>query len=150
MIKYLAVQYLIAIDAEWKPTFNVKSEVAVIQLATKEKIYLIDVVTLRINDDDWDKLGKYIFNNDEIVKLGNKYINNFFVSWRKFIYIYIFLIKAFAVTSDLKMLQQSIPALGLSRSGLNNSYIDLQDLWKKLNTITNFKFPYKGKINLVI
>lgn len=70
MLKYLSGQYLISFDAEWKPTFSSTNELALIQIATREYIYLIDVVQLNIGLDDWSQLGKYVFNNNEILKLG--------------------------------------------------------------------------------
>lgn len=70
MLKYLSEQYLISFDAEWKPTFSSTNELALIQIATRECIYLIDVVQLNIGSDDWSQLGKYVFNNNEILKLG--------------------------------------------------------------------------------
>lgn len=70
MLKYLSDQYLISFDAEWKPTFSSTNELALIQIATRDYIYLIDVVQLKIGSDDWSQLGKYVFNNNEILKLG--------------------------------------------------------------------------------
>lgn len=70
MLKCLSDQYLISFDAEWKPTFSSTNELALIQIATRDFIYLIDVVQLNIASDDWIQLGKYVFNNNEILKLG--------------------------------------------------------------------------------
>lgn len=72
MIKYLAVQNYIAFDAEWKPTFCTTTELALIQLATSSKIFLIDVILISIDISDWNKLGELIFNNNEILKIGLK------------------------------------------------------------------------------
>lgn len=74
MLKYLSEQYLISFDAEWKPTFSSTNELALIQIATREYIYLIDVVQLNIGSEDWSQLSKYVFNNNEILKLGMKRI----------------------------------------------------------------------------
>lgn len=70
MLRYLSVQYLVAFDAEWKPTFCSSNELALIQLATREYVYLIDVIQLKIANKDWHQLGRYVFNNNEVLKLG--------------------------------------------------------------------------------
>lgn len=72
MLRYLSVQYFIAFDSEWKPTFCATNEVALIQLASHNHIYLIDVITLSIRNDDWNRLGKCLFNNNEILKIGKQ------------------------------------------------------------------------------
>lgn len=109
-------------DAEWKPTFGLTTDVALIQLATRNVVYLVDVVTLDLHASQWGLLGKYVFNNEEILKLG------------------------FAPTSDLSMLQKSLPSLNLaSHSWSLSSYLDLQQFWRKLNSLNSFQFPYPGE-----
>lgn len=82
MLQQLIVQSVIAFDAEWKPICCATAEVALIQLATGEKIYLIDVITIDLGADDWNKLAQHLFNNVEILKIGiqQRLINNFFLS----------------------------------------------------------------------
>lgn len=70
MLNYLRSQELIAFDSEWKPTFLSMNDVALIQFATIERIFLVDVVTLGVNSQFWNRLGRYVFNNEEILKLG--------------------------------------------------------------------------------
>uniref|UniRef100_A0A1B0CE09 3'-5' exonuclease domain-containing protein n=1 Tax=Lutzomyia longipalpis TaxID=7200 RepID=A0A1B0CE09_LUTLO len=70
MIDYLREQSVVGFDAEWKPTFRANNEVALIQLATRTRVYLIDVICLRVQSEDWTRLGRLVFNNDEVLKLG--------------------------------------------------------------------------------
>lgn len=70
MLQYLARQSMVAFDAEWKPTFCSTNDLALIQLATREYVYLIDVMVLDISLDEWSLLGRDVFNNNEILKLG--------------------------------------------------------------------------------
>ena len=115
MLTDLCSKSIIAFDSEWKPTFCSTNEVALIQLATRTDVYLIDVLVLQLANDDWNSLAKNVFNNSEILKLG------------------------FAPTTDIAMFQKSIPALNITH---NASILDLQDLWRRIVTIRGFKFPY--------
>lgn len=38
--------------------------------ATRRQVFLVDVVQLDIANEDWNQLGRQIFNNMEILKLG--------------------------------------------------------------------------------
>lgn len=51
----------------------------------------------------------------------------------------------FSSSTDLTMFQKTIPALNLSTLSVT-SYLDLQELWQKLNSIRNFKFPHDGQL----
>lgn len=78
-------------------------------------------MTLKLDSSQWSRLGKSVFNNDEILKLG------------------------FAPASDLSMLQKSLPSLNISnQSWALSSYLDLQLLWRTLLTVKGFSFPYSG------
>lgn len=69
MLTYLTSQHVIAFDAEWKP-ISCTPEVALIQLATNERVYLVDVILIDINANEWNRLATHVFNNVEILKLG--------------------------------------------------------------------------------
>lgn len=69
MLTYLTAQVVIAFDAEWKP-ISCSPEVALIQLATNERVYLVDVILIDINANEWIQLATRVFNNVEILKLG--------------------------------------------------------------------------------
>lgn len=72
MLSYLTSQQFVAFDAEWKPICTTSSQtVALIQFATAERIYLLDVVTIQLNNGDWNRLANDVFNNLEILKIGN-------------------------------------------------------------------------------
>lgn len=75
MLEKLTVEYVIAFDAEWKPICCSTAEVALIQLATRHQIYLIDVVSIDLVANDWNNLAQYLFNNMEILKIGEFNVN---------------------------------------------------------------------------
>lgn len=122
MIKDLRNTKMIAFDTEWKPTTSVScNDVSLIQLAKRDGIFLVDVISLiqlKMSDEDWSLLGKWIFANDEILKLG------------------------FAHSTDILMLMKFQP-LGIQSSTMSSpSYLDLQKLWKKVSHFPDFKFPF--------
>lgn len=77
MLGYLSRQHLVAFDAEWNPikTEQKQNELALIQFATAERIFLIDVISTDFTIDLWNKLAANIFNNLEILKIGMQWIN---------------------------------------------------------------------------
>lgn len=58
----------------------------------------------------------------------------------------ILLSTGFSATNDLLMFQKTIPAMRLTSQNLT-SYLDLQELWRKLNQMQTFKFPFEGMKN---
>ncbi|XP_031636670.1 exonuclease mut-7 homolog [Contarinia nasturtii] len=118
MLGYLSRQPLVAFDAEWNPIKTTFNELALIQCATTDRIFLIDVTSSDITIDCWNKLATNIFNNLEILKL------------------------AFSPLADLKLFQRLMPAFSVSVQ-MMQSYLDLQALWQKLIQTPNFKFPYE-------
>lgn len=71
MLQYLMVQNLIGFDAEWKPiSIQCIDKIALIQFATAEKIYLLDVIRINISVNDWNLLATKVFNNPDILKVG--------------------------------------------------------------------------------
>lgn len=75
MLQYLMVQSLIAFDAEWKPiSIQCIDKIALIQFATAERIYLLDVISINITVNDWNLLATKVFNNPDILKVG-EFIN---------------------------------------------------------------------------
>ncbi|KAL3871620.1 hypothetical protein ACJMK2_039607 [Sinanodonta woodiana] len=61
------------IDSEWKPGFTGQiQKVAVLQLAVKDHVYLLDIPALEkeFNDADWKQLATDIFCHDDVLKLG--------------------------------------------------------------------------------
>ncbi|XP_055843854.1 exonuclease mut-7 homolog [Episyrphus balteatus] len=118
MIRTLEKHSLIGFDSEWKPSACQVETVSLLQLATFDKVYLIDVMSEDITDDLWRLFGRNIFNNLEILKIG------------------------FALQQDLLMLQKSLPQMNLCLSS-GSCYLDLKDLWKRLKYMQSFSFPYK-------
>lgn len=116
MISELIRCPILGFDCEWK--FG-ESEIDLIQLACKKHVYLIDVKTLKplLAPDDWKTLGKKVFRNEEILKLG------------------------FSQSSDIAMIRRSIPELSITYEK-STSYMDLQKLWRYLQEIPGFKLPY--------
>lgn len=70
MLIYLSNQQMIAFDAEWKPISTSFVDIALIQFATTDKIYLLDVLKIDIDINDWNNLATKVFNNVEILKIG--------------------------------------------------------------------------------
>lgn len=121
MISDLRCTKMIAFDTEWKPTIFSCNDVSLIQLAKRDTVYLVDVISLiqaAMTDDDWSLLGKWIFNNDEILKLG------------------------FAHSTDILMLMKFAPLGIQSSQHTSHSYLDLQGLWQKVANFPDFKFPF--------
>lgn len=64
---------LIGIDCEWKPSFGVqRNELALMQIATRTDVFIIDVIKLgTVVSCLWQEVGMILFNNCDILKLGN-------------------------------------------------------------------------------
>lgn len=64
------------IDCEWKPSFGGQpSELALMQIATRKSVFVIDIVTLSSQTPHlWLELGKFLFNNCDILKLGKLFL----------------------------------------------------------------------------
>ncbi|XP_059616804.1 exonuclease mut-7 homolog [Phlebotomus argentipes] len=121
MMNHLREQSVVGFDTEWKPTFHGNNDVALIQLATRNRIYLIDVICLRVQSEDWIRLGRWIFNNDEILKLG------------------------FSPATDILVLQKSLPTLNLlPMASLAAGYLDLQELRRHVTHLPKFRFPFSA------
>ncbi|XP_011314175.1 exonuclease mut-7 homolog [Fopius arisanus] len=115
---------MVGIDAEWKPSFGVKkSELAVIQVATENAVFILDVTTLRPeNSEIWKQLSVKLLGNRSIVKIG------------------------FGLTHDITMFKESLPALGEIRVG-QSGFLDLQHLWHKLATEYKLNLEFQGDQN---
>lgn len=102
-----------SIDCEWKPSFGAaQSHVALIQIATIDKVYLIDSLILNKPEYQsfWCSFYKSFLDNAEIIKVG------------------------FGIEQDLKEMKSSIVGLGnikVQGEGL----LDLGTLWKCLLSI---------------
>lgn len=124
MISDLSRQGKIAFDAEWKPTFGGSNDVSLIQLATKQNIYLIDVIATQIGGSDWAGLAKNVFNQDDILKL------------------------AFAPATDISMFQKALPSFNVVyNSQTTSGILDLQELWRHISDIEDFHFPYEEEVS---
>lgn len=63
---------MIGFDAEWKPAFGaVTTSLALLQIATLDKVYILDLIAIKGNSHWWYKFGSHIFGNENIIKLGN-------------------------------------------------------------------------------
>lgn len=117
MLQYLEQFLLIGFDSEWKPSVNNDNRVSLIQLATAERVYLVDCLSPNLDDESWKMMGRRIFNNLEILKLG------------------------FSLHYDLQMLHKSLPLqLNLQAT---SCYLDLRDLWRRLKYMQISPFPYQ-------
>ncbi|XP_045765586.1 exonuclease mut-7 homolog [Maniola jurtina] len=101
---------IVSIDCEWKPSFGaVQSQVALIQIATFDFIYLIDTLILNSKQYSsfWYRFNKSVLDNAEIIKLG------------------------FGLEQDLKEIKASV--IGLSNIKVKGEgLLDLSLLWKSV------------------
>jgi len=74
---------MVGIDSEWKPFFGTKkNELALIQIASKERVYILDVCSLGLKyPERWNELEHTLFTNENIIKLGKYFylINQLFL-----------------------------------------------------------------------
>lgn len=101
---------IVSIDCEWKPSFGAtQSQVALIQIATSNHVYLIDSLILNQQQycSFWYTFHKSLLDNAEIIKIG------------------------FGLEQDLKEIKASVVGLGnikIKGEGL----LDLCLLWRNL------------------
>ncbi|XP_046394655.1 exonuclease mut-7 homolog isoform X2 [Ischnura elegans] len=110
---------LIGLDCEWKPSFtSQKNCVAVMQLATWRRIYLLDVIALSEGCAQyWVEFNDSILENGKITKLG------------------------FDITADKSMVLESLPPL---KGFAGSTFLDLASIWHVLVFNHSFKFPTKA------
>lgn len=61
----------IGIDLEWKPTMVAPAgELALLQLAKEDKVFLIDVLSLANSHHLWSQFALAFLNNHDILKIG--------------------------------------------------------------------------------
>ncbi|PNF25254.1 hypothetical protein B7P43_G13163 [Cryptotermes secundus] len=110
---------MVGIDSEWKPYFGTRrNELALIQIATRERVYILDVCNLGSECPElWHGLGLILFANETIIKLG------------------------FGLIMDMNMMKQSLPHLG-GASCSGSGCMDLVLLWQKLAQDHSFVFPF--------
>lgn len=110
---------IVGVDCEWKPSFSVhRSELALLQLATRKSIYVLDIITLGQKASHlWRELGKFLFNNCDILKLG------------------------FSLSSDFSMIRAALPHLNINNL---HSFLDLLNVWKHLDKSAKIHYPYEA------
>lgn len=111
---------IVGMDAEWKPSFGAtQNHVALIQVATLDKVYLID--SLMLNNEKyasfWYCFTTNFMNNPDIIKVG------------------------FGIEHDLKAIKSSIPSLGNMKTK-GDGLLDLVILWNVLSEL-NITLPYQ-------
>lgn len=105
---------VVGIDVEWQPSFDAQlAKAAVLQIATHNQVFLLDVFSLREEKDctaaQGQQLIRLIFGNPHILKLG------------------------FGMKEDLHVLSRSLPGLeDISKSFVN--WIDMKNLWTHIET----------------
>ncbi|XP_047041379.1 exonuclease mut-7 homolog [Helicoverpa zea] len=110
MISEVVKSSVVGIDCEWKPSFGATySQVALIQIATSSKVYLLDALVLNKPEYSsfWYTFHKSFLDNAEIIKVG------------------------FGLEQDLKEMKSCLVGLGnikVQGEGL----LDLGTLWKSL------------------
>lgn len=78
---------------------------------------------LNMSSRDWSLLGRSIFNNDEILKLG------------------------FAHSTDISMLVKFQAFAIQNNPHSAHSYLDLQSLWQKVVHFPDFQFPFHDDVS---
>ncbi|XP_053950068.1 exonuclease mut-7 homolog [Anastrepha ludens] len=121
MLDHLEGQLLIAFDSEWKPTVCNENVISVLQMATMDRVYLLDCLSSNLSNELWQQLGRRVFNNLEILKIG------------------------FSLHQDLRMLHKSLP-LELNLNA-KTCYLDLRELWRRLKYLQIVKFPFECASN---
>ncbi|XP_043248920.1 exonuclease mut-7 homolog isoform X1 [Colletes gigas] len=115
---------IVGIDSEWKPNFGTKqTELALIQIATKTNVYILDVTTMGSKMKLWAELAMTLFENKSILKLG------------------------FGIAHDMTVMHDSLPALANVKT-YGEGYLDVVQLWKKLVDEYKFVFPHEGDEHL--
>lgn len=114
---------VVGVDSEWKPSFGVKKcDLALIQVATLDVIYILDVLELsrRAPKSIWGQFASSLFANPDILKLG------------------------FGLGGDLAIMKETLPGFqGLKMAGLG--FMDLVALWRVLVNKYNYIFPFPPK-----
>ena len=117
---------MVGIDVEWKPDFRGEPVIAaIIQIATKQKIFIIDVKSLREVEKISPRQGRILiemlFANPNIRKLG------------------------FGIREDLNVLARSLPGMeNLSKSLCQ--MMDLHNVWVNIQSKYPHFFPHKGTL----
>lgn len=113
LVSTLLSYSIVSIDCEWKPSFGAaQSQVALIQIATFDYVYLIDTLVLNSKQyaSFWYRFNKSLLDNAEIIKLG------------------------FGLEQDLKEIKTSV--IGLSNMKVKGEgLLDLSLLWRNLINI---------------
>ncbi|XP_022903188.1 exonuclease mut-7 homolog [Onthophagus taurus] len=116
-LDYIKTETLIGVDCEWKPSFGVqRNELALMQIASRRAVYILDTISLAHQANLWQELGKTVFNNCDILKLG------------------------FSFTGDTSMILQSLPSLSFNQNG---GFLDLLTLWKQIDKHPKVKLPFE-------
>ncbi|XP_044262424.1 exonuclease mut-7 homolog [Tribolium madens] len=110
---------IVGIDCEWKPNFgSQKNELALMQIASRKNVFILDIISIGTKVPHlWQELGKFLFNNCDILKLG------------------------FGFTSDILMIKHSLPELNFTPKQVG--FLDLLSLWKLLEKYPKVVLPYE-------
>ncbi|VVC33796.1 Ribonuclease H-like domain,3'-5' exonuclease domain,Mut7-C RNAse domain [Cinara cedri] len=113
---------VLGLDCEWKPelTRN-KSDLASIQLATVDSIYIFHIPQLQPAEHfklHWHEFSMNIFSNINILKLG--------FEWK----------------GDASMIRSTLPIDNIQLNG--PGFVDIKLLWKELEVQWNLLLPYQS------
>lgn len=107
---------MVGVDIEWPPFGTQLKKATVLQIATHDKIFLLDIFSLREDKScsviNSQQLIRLLFGNRHILKLG------------------------YGLKEDLHVLSRSLPGIDdVSKSIVN--WIDIQNLWSNIEA----KYP---------
>lgn len=112
---------IVAFHSKWKPSPLKRYELAMLQLAVNDKVFLVDCLTENIDLDTWRLIGNKVFNNKKILKIG------------------------FDTTDDIKRFARQL-FIGADNKEVTSLFLDLNKMWRLLKCLTtNLVFPYDIK-----
>lgn len=118
---------VVGFDVEWQPTFGAQTaRAAILQIATINEAYVIDILSLRENEklqaDQGEKFVQQVFANPNLLKLG------------------------FSMKEDLTVLSRSLPGFENIIKSMRK-WIDLHSLWSNVQSCSPSLFPQQESKN---
>ena len=115
---------MVGIDIEWPPFGTKLAKASVLQIATHDKIFLLDIFSLREEKScsviHSRQLIRLLFGNPHILKLG------------------------YGLKEDLQVLSRSLPGIEDASKSIVN-WIDVKNLWSNIETKYPAFIPSVGK-----
>ncbi|KAI0227147.1 3'-5' exonuclease domain-containing protein [Lamellibrachia satsuma] len=105
---------IVGLDAEWRPGFGqaTVSRMALLQLATAQHVFLLDMLTLTdvLTDHDWNALAEQLFANEHVLIVG------------------------YGISGDIQVLMKTYPCMKDALK-MTKSVIDLQKIYEQIRKV---------------